>query len=95
MSITGRLSARASGLAAACGVVIGLAAASPAAAQTVKIGVILSYSGPAASLSEQLDNAIKLYVKEHEKDLPAGVKLEIIRRDDTGPNPDVAKRCSS
>ena len=71
---------------------VALAMATPLAAQTVKIGVILSYSGPAASIGEQLDNAIKLYVKEHEKELPAGVKLEIIRRDDTGPNPDVAKR---
>src|SRR5260221_8450581 len=69
-----------------------IAITAPVAAQTVKIGVILSYSGPAASIGEQLDNAIKLYVKEHEKELPAGVKLEIIRRDDTGPNPDVAKR---
>jgi branched-chain amino acid transport system substrate-binding protein len=31
-------------------------------------------------------------VKQHEKDLPPGVRLEIIRRDDTGPNPEVAKR---
>src|SRR5947209_10113947 len=92
MSTTmGRLMARLGGLAASCGVIIALAGA-PVAAQTIKVGVILSYSGPAASIGEQLDNAIKLYVKEHEKDLPAGVKLEIIRRDDTGPNPDVAKR---
>src|SRR5229473_3056247 len=93
MSIAiGRLTMRSRGLAAACGVVLALAMAAPAAAQTVKIGVILSYSGPAASIGEQLDNAIKLYVKEHEKELPTGVKVEIIRRDDTGPNPDVAKR---
>ena len=39
-----------------------------------------------------MDRGIRLYVKQHEKDLPAGVKLEIIRRDDTGPNPEVAKR---
>jgi branched-chain amino acid transport system substrate-binding protein len=78
------------GIAAVFGTILGTTA--PVAAQTVKIGVILTYSGPAASLGEQIDNGIKLYVKEHEKDLPAGVKLEIIRRDDTGPNPDVAKR---
>jgi branched-chain amino acid transport system substrate-binding protein len=89
-TVMGRLMARLGGLAAACGVVA--LAAGPVAAETVKIGVILSYSGPAASIGEQLDNAIKLYVKEHAKDLPAGVKLEIVRRDDTGPNPDVAKR---
>ena len=78
------------GIAAVFAAAFGMAA--PVAAQTVKIGVILSYSGPAASIGEQLDNAIKLYVKEHEKELPTGVKVEIIRRDDTGPNPDVAKR---
>ena len=31
-------------------------------------------------------------MKLHEKDLPPGVKIELIRRDDTGPNPEVAKR---
>jgi branched-chain amino acid transport system substrate-binding protein len=80
------------GLAALCGLAALLAGTGPLAAQTVKIGVILSYSGPAASIGEQIDNGIKLYVKEHEKELPAGVKLELIRRDDTGPNPDIAKR---
>src|SRR5258708_7286706 len=64
----------------------------PAPPQTGQVGPILTYSGPAASLGEQIDRGLKLYIKEHEKDLPAGVTLEIIRRDDTGPNPDVAKR---
>ena len=31
-------------------------------------------------------------MKLHEKDLPPGVKIELIRRDDTGPNPEIAKR---
>src|SRR5216683_7972260 len=65
---------------------------SPAAAQTVKIGVILTYSGPFAQVGDEIDKGLKLYIKEHEKELPAGVKLELIVRDDTGPNPDVAKR---
>ena len=73
---------------------IALAAAVPAGAfaQTVKLGIIDSYSGPFASVGEQLDRGIRLYMTQHEKDLPPGVKMEIIRRDDTGPNPDVAKR---
>ncbi len=75
---------------AACVILAG--AMTPAAAQTVKIGVILTYSGPSASLGEQIDKGLDLYVKEHQKDLPAGVKVELIKRDDTGPNPDVAKR---
>jgi branched-chain amino acid transport system substrate-binding protein len=66
--------------------------AAPAGAQTVKVGLILTYSGPQASLGDQIDKGAKLYMKEHAKDLPAGVKVEIVQRDDTGPNPDVAKR---
>ncbi len=61
-------------------------------AQTVKLGIVDTYSGPFAAVGELLDRGIRLYVKQHEKDLPPGVKLEIIRRDDTGPNPEVAKR---
>jgi branched-chain amino acid transport system substrate-binding protein len=64
----------------------------PAAAETVKVGVILTYSGRDAALGEQIDRAIDLYVKLHEKDLPPGVKVELVKRDDTGVNPDLAKR---
>ncbi|HEV2548367.1 MAG TPA: ABC transporter substrate-binding protein [Stellaceae bacterium] len=67
-------------------------AAAPARAETIKIGVINTYSGPNASLGDQIDKGISLYVKEHQKDLPDGVTVELVRRDDTGPNPDVAKR---
>ncbi len=66
--------------------------AGSAAAQTIKVGLILTYSGFNASLGEYVDKGVSLYVKLHEKDLPPGVKLEIIRRDDGGPNPDQAKR---
>jgi branched-chain amino acid transport system substrate-binding protein len=68
------------------------ATAAGAHAQTVKLGIVNTMSGPFASVGEQLDRGIRLYMKLHEKDLPPGVKLEIIRRDDTGPNPEVAKR---
>src|SRR5579863_9966912 len=63
-----------------------------AAAQTIKIGLINSYSGPFAQAGDELDKGLRLYIKEHEKDLPPGVKIELIKRDDTGPNPEVAKR---
>src|SRR3954447_1471597 len=69
--------------------------AAGASAQTIKLGLILTASGPQASLGEMIDNGIKLYMKLHEKDLPPGVKLELIRRDDGGPNPDVAKRLAT
>ncbi|HUH83908.1 MAG TPA: ABC transporter substrate-binding protein, partial [Stellaceae bacterium] len=67
------------------------AAVAAASAETVKVGVILTYSGPQASLGGQIDKGIALYVKEHASDLPPGVTLELVRRDDTF-RADVAKR---
>ena len=61
------------------------------AAETVKIGLIASYSGPAAQAADEGQKGIDLYLKEHEKDLPPGVKIEILKRDDTS-NPEVGKR---
>jgi branched-chain amino acid transport system substrate-binding protein len=61
-------------------------------AQTVKVGVINTYSGPLVAVGDQMERGIKLYMTLHGKDLPPGVTIELIRRDDTGPNPDVAKR---
>ncbi|MFM9884616.1 MAG: ABC transporter substrate-binding protein [Burkholderiales bacterium] len=63
-----------------------------ASAQTIKVGVINTYSGPNATLGDMIDKGIKLYLKQNEKNLPAGVKIEMIYRDDGGPNPDNAKR---
>jgi len=64
----------------------------PAMAQTVvKIGMISSYSGFVAQAADQAQKAIDLYLKEHERDLPPGVRVELIRRDDTS-NPEVGKR---
>ncbi len=69
-----------------------VAATPPArAAETVKVGVILAYSGQAAASVKQMDEAINLYMKLHGKEL-GDTKLDLIRRDDTGPNPDMAKR---
>ena len=63
-----------------------------AAAQTVvKIGVINSYTGFVAQAGDLGQKGMDLYRKEHEKDLPPGVKIELIRRDDTS-NPEVGKR---
>lgn len=68
------------------------ALALPALAQdTVKIGVILPMSGPFASYGRQMDNGIKLYMKQH-GDVAAGKKIEILVRDDTGPAPEITKR---
>ena len=69
-----------------------LALALPVGAQTIKVGLIGTYSGPGAAQGDQLDKGVKLYMKLNADKLPPGVKVEIVQRDDTGPNPDVAKR---
>jgi len=76
---------------ALAGLAIGLFAP-PASAQTVKVGIILTYSGADLNLGSQIDRGLRLYMKEHEKDLPPGVKVELVVKDDGGPNPDAAKR---
>ncbi len=66
--------------------------AAAATAQTIRIGLINTYSGPFASLGDLIDKSIALYMKQNQGKLPPGVKVEILNRDDTGPIPDVAKR---
>src|SRR4029079_11911937 len=58
---------------------------------TVKIGLVCPFSGQFADAATQIDNGIKLYVKQH-GDTVAGKKIEFIRKDTGGPAPDVAKR---
>ena len=61
------------------------------AQQPLKIGLILPYSGQFADTATQMDNGIKLYMKQH-GDTIGGRKIEIIRKDTGGVAPDVAKR---
>ncbi|MGZ5881353.1 MAG: ABC transporter substrate-binding protein, partial [Xanthobacteraceae bacterium] len=68
-----------------------LAFAPAEAQQTIKIGVILPYSGQFADPGAQADNGIKLYMQQH-GDTVAGKKIEIVRKDTGGIAPDVAKR---
>jgi len=63
---------------------------SAAQAQTVKIGVVLPFSGANADLGHQIDKAFDLYVKLHEKDI-APYKVDIIKRDEGPPTGAVAK----
>ncbi|HEY0989434.1 MAG TPA: ABC transporter substrate-binding protein [Kofleriaceae bacterium] len=58
---------------------------------TIKLGLIASFSGPFADVGKQIENGMKAWMKEH-GDTVAGKKIEILRRDTTGPVPDVAKR---
>jgi len=73
-------------------VLAGLMMAGSAFAQTVRIGIVNTFSGPQASFGEMTDRAFKLYLKLHDKELPPGVKVRMISRDDGGPNPDKAKQ---
>lgn len=69
-----------------------LIAVPAAQAETVKIGLLLTFSGPAASLGDLMKKSVDLYMKQHQKDLPPGTTVELVVRDETGPNPDTAKR---
>jgi len=75
-------------IALAAALILGTTAAT---AQTVKIGFITSYSGLNGNLGPYMERAVRLYLKQHEKEL-GGVKVELLTRDDTGPNPDKARQ---
>jgi branched-chain amino acid transport system substrate-binding protein len=79
------------GLACSAGLAALVAVSSAQAQQVVKVGLIMAYSGQFADTAAQIDNGVKLYMKQN-GDTVAGKKIEIIRRDTGGPNPDVAKR---
>jgi len=63
-----------------------------AGAQTISIGVINTYSGPFATFGDLIEKGMRLYMKQNERNLPAGVKVELLTRDDGGPSPDKAKQ---
>jgi branched-chain amino acid transport system substrate-binding protein len=65
--------------------------ASAAAQDTIKIGLVMPYSGQFADTAAQMDNAIKLFMQKN-GDTVAGKKVEILRRDTGGIAPDIAKR---
>jgi branched-chain amino acid transport system substrate-binding protein len=71
---------------------VALALMSQAHAQdTVRVGLIMPYSGQFADTAVQMDNGIKLYVQRYGSSV-AGKKIEFIRKDTGGVAPDVAKR---
>jgi len=78
-------------LVAAVLIAAGLMAGSALAQGTLKIGVILPFSGQFAHTATEIDAGIKLYMKQH-GDTVAGKKIEIIRKDVGGIAPPVAKR---
>ncbi len=73
---------------------LGLGFAATASAQeTLKVGVILPYSGPFADAANQLQAGIDLYMAEHGDEV-AGRKIEIVKKDTGGPNADAAQRAA-
>lgn len=77
---------------AATALAISVLSISPASAAGIKVGVVLSLSGADTLPGTQIEHGMELYQKEHSRDLPAGTTIDLLVRDDTGPNPDVAKR---
>jgi branched-chain amino acid transport system substrate-binding protein len=72
-------------------VALALTGAGNAAAQdTVKVGIVISMTGPLAAIGRQVVSGAKLYMQQH-GDKVAGKKIELVIRDDTT-SPDVAKR---
>jgi branched-chain amino acid transport system substrate-binding protein len=70
-----------------------LLAAPPArAAAPVKIGLIVTLSGPFASSGDIMQKAATLYLKTQAASVLKGREVSLVIRDDTGPNPEVAKR---
>lgn len=63
-----------------------------ASAQNIKIGLIASTTGAGAVLGEHMVKASKLYMELNAGTLPAGVKVNLVVRDDGGPSPDKAKQ---
>jgi branched-chain amino acid transport system substrate-binding protein len=68
-----------------------VAAVGAAQAEDLKIGLVLTMSGPFADFGKQVSHGVNLYVAEH-GDTVAGRKVRIIVKDDTGMAPAVAKR---
>lgn len=64
-----------------------------ATAQTtpIKIGVVYSYTGGSPTSGPVLDAALAAWLAQH-KGMMGGRPVELIKRDDTGPKPDNARR---
>jgi branched-chain amino acid transport system substrate-binding protein len=62
-----------------------------AAAEPLKVGLVVPMSGPFASTGRQIEAAVRLYLRQHGASV-AGRPVEIILKDDGGVSPDVTKR---
>ncbi len=71
-----------------------MAASGPSHADTVKVGIVASFSGPFARWGEQFQQAIRVYQKQHGTSVD-GNPIELIYRDDGGPDPVRAKQLTT
>jgi branched-chain amino acid transport system substrate-binding protein len=79
----------------ACCFVISLASPlANAQNNTIRIGVITSLSGPAADSGAQMKAGIDTYLRLNGATV-AGKRIEVIYKDDTGTQPDIAKRLAT
>jgi branched-chain amino acid transport system substrate-binding protein len=62
-----------------------------AAAETVKVGMITSASGPFGTWGSQMMAGVRIYQEQHGKSVN-GNEIEVLLRDDGGPNPGRAKQ---
>jgi branched-chain amino acid transport system substrate-binding protein len=58
----------------------------------VKVGLIMTTSGPFASSGDMMNKAADLFMASKVPAILGAQKLELIKRDDGGPNPEAAKR---
>src|SRR5258705_9470404 len=70
--------------------VLAFSAAAPAQ-EPVRIGVVAPFSGVAADYGKQIEGGMRTWLKQH-GDTVNGRKIQLIIRDTTGPNPEIAKR---
>ncbi|HTT10323.1 MAG TPA: ABC transporter substrate-binding protein [Burkholderiaceae bacterium] len=73
------------------GAMLAAAATCASAQEPLKVGAVLEVTGPFASLARQIENGMRLYIARN-GDTVAGRKVELIIKDSTGAQPDVAKR---
>jgi branched-chain amino acid transport system substrate-binding protein len=70
---------------------LALAAAAAQAQEPIRIGIVAPMSGVFASYGKQIENGVNVFLREN-GDAVAGRKLQVIYRDNAGPNPELAKR---
>lgn len=72
---------------------VSLAATVAAAAEPLKIGLVLPMSGPFASYGKQIEHGARLYLQQAGGSF-SGRKVELIIKDDTGVAPEISKRAA-